>query len=141
MTTCPHNVGTTQYAEIFGGIVVTDDQTQMDVYLTSLDPATESAIECGQPSSEFTFLSTKNSAQFLESLQATIVNDHSALQAQGINIVLLSPVISTGLEDISVENVTSSEVGVLDGKYGTNNIQVTNVSRNQVPQPLTLGSG
>ena len=51
-------LGYAHYSDVYGGVVATDGEAHLDVYLTDLDPSIESAFAALAPRGDISFLST-----------------------------------------------------------------------------------
>lgn len=98
------------YAAVYGGMAVTNDETHIDVYLTSLSPAIESAFETLAPSGTISFIQTPNSVATLGPIDSDIVNNWSQLLNDGIKVYAVGGNVETGTIDIEVEDLTQPQV-------------------------------
>jgi hypothetical protein len=127
-TTKPTDIGLAHFPTVFGGLVVTEKQTHLDIYLTKLDPKIERAIEGRQPPCEFTFLVTRHSVASVAVLDRRILRDMPALMARGIRVQSVGGPdvahMAGGQIIIGVTKPTPAQVAYLYARYGKSNIVV-----------------
>jgi hypothetical protein len=122
-----------QFPASYGGLVVSGGGKHVVVYLTQPTVAVERALAAGAPAGTVTFVSTRNSLRFLDSLQQTILGRAQALTSSGIKLVEFGPDIRTGREYVGVQGLTAKGAAVLDRWLGARNLELTNLSTDQVP--------
>lgn len=116
--------GLTHYKNVYGGLIVTNDQTHIVVYLTKLDPKIEDALIGSAPPKDFTFLKTPHSISQQNATHKEVIRDSKALVARGIDLVQWGPNFRTGKEIIKVKDLTPRKRAYLMKKYGADNIIV-----------------
>jgi len=123
------------YSNTYGGLVVTDQETHIDVYLTSLNATVEAPLSALAPSGEISFLTTPNSVATLGPIDSQIFSDWQALQAAGIELIGFGGDVYSGTIDLQVENATTAQVTMLDERYGASHITVQSLTPSEVPSP------
>jgi hypothetical protein len=124
-------LGYAHYSDVYGGVVATDGEAHLDVYLTDLDPSIESAFAALAPRGDISFLSTANTAVHLTRVEQRINKQVSTLMAEGIQLNVWGPSVETGTDEIDVVNGTASQTQVLDNAFGSSNITVVDISPSQ----------
>jgi hypothetical protein len=115
-----------EYADVYGGMkVLTDDESRIEVYLTVLDPAVESAFaSAGGSSSALSFAKVRNSMRTMLSLQRRLTEHAESLRAQGVDLVSYGPDQAVGELRIAVTAATSEVTDLLGDLLGASNIEV-----------------
>ena len=122
-----------RYADLFGGMQLTAHRSHAVVFLTSLQPAVERAIEGSSPRSDFTFVRTQHSLAWLLALERRIARDNRPLAASGIHLVMWGPDISTGRERLDVVDLTRQDADELALRYGSENLLLRSVPPKSYP--------
>ena len=117
-------LGYARYADVYGGVVATDGEAHLDVYLTDLNPSIESTFAALAPTGDISFVSTRNAAVHLTRVEQQINRQVSTLMAEGIQLDGWGPSVETGTDEIYVVNGTASQTQVLDNTFGSSNITV-----------------
>lgn len=118
-----------KFANIYGGLALSDDMSHVNIYLTKINPKIEKAIRSTNPSSKITFHKIAHTEkQMLAMHQAS-----SMIRSKGIPIVEFGTDVKTGKEQIAVENVTTAEKQYLYKKFGKGNIEVNNIKPANLP--------
>ncbi len=125
--------GFVNYKSIYGGLVVSDNGAHMTVHLTRLEPSAEAAFRSRAPAGTLSFVATPHSQDYLFGIQSKVLRSTSSLASDGIRVIEFWPSVQTGMEMIGVENLTPHATAVLDTRFGTRNIRVFNVARDQLP--------
>ncbi len=119
-------LGRGKYAATYGGLrVLSDDESQIEIYLSDLSPAEEAAFQAAAGSGvTVTFAATRKSMASQLALQQTILTAAPGLRTAGIDINSVGPDLTTGLVGIGVGNPTASAVGRLNSMFGADNVSV-----------------
>jgi len=114
------------YADVYGGVrVLTQDESRIEVALTSLDPATErafSAVVAGR--STVRFRQVPNSLRTIEGLRDLVTAHADDLKAQGVQFVSWGPDFASGKLKIGVQVLDAHVVSVLGDLLGADRILV-----------------
>lgn len=121
---------------IFGGIVLTNRMTRIDVYLTTRNQAVERQLEALAPPASLSFLLTPYSWNTLNGLVNRISAAMPAIEARGIAVKLAYTDVYSGKDVIAVENLTRAESQTLSGMFGTRMVTLVDLSASQVPVPI-----
>jgi hypothetical protein len=126
--------GTAQFPGVHGSLVLTDNASHIDVYLTSPNPAAEAKLSSLAPAGDVTFLHASHTRQAVLAVHRKALTQADTLRAQGIDIVYLFPGRNgDGLEHIGVVNATPAQVSTLDQLFGAANISVDNLAPSEAP--------
>lgn len=118
-----NDVGVGSFPSTYGGLVI-DDGT-ITIYLTTLDPATETAFRSVTPGTALAFVITPHTWEFLLALQQVVVHYWHALTAAGVPLVGVGPTITSGRLTLRVDNPTPWDESILDTLFGAGNVKVT----------------
>jgi hypothetical protein len=129
------HIGVTSLSHVYGGLVVTDDRTHVDVYLTKLTPATEAQFLAAAPRGTLTFHRTSHTRIELLAVHKLVTRAAAGLAARGIQLVSWFPGVNGDtLEHIGVLNLTRARARVLKGLFGAGNVVLQNVLPGDAPR-------
>ncbi|QQE79552.1 S1 family peptidase [Alicyclobacillus sp. SO9] len=127
------DIGKTQFPNLYGGVVLTNNGKHINVYLTKLSKNAEKAIRHGAKSKLFTFIKTPHSKKQLLQIHHTVSQNAKTLFSKGIHLVSNGPDIKTGKEEINVANLTPSQKKYILKKFGKSNVEVNSVGTSSIP--------
>jgi hypothetical protein len=117
-----------QFPGVYVGEVLTDNGSQVVVYLTQLQPSAESAIAAGTQPGVVSFALAPRSLAYLNALDAQVTDDEPGLQQQGTNLVTWGPDFTTGREDITVQDLGPASTALLDRLFGAGNLVLSSTT-------------
>jgi hypothetical protein len=127
-------LGTTTLRNVYTGLVVTNNGTHIDVYMTSLTRAAEGAVTRLSRGGTVSFRTAPHTALQLQAVQKMVTQDARSLAARGISLVSWFPGINgDGLENIGVLNLTKAHAKILRRLFGAGNIVLKDVPPNDLP--------
>jgi hypothetical protein len=112
------------YPDTFGGLVMTQRATHMDVYLTRLSASIEHRLAADASAGTITFVHSAHSLKFLNALHQKVTSQYRALKAAGIKLAEWAPEIQASRELIGVSNLTPARARILDRRFGAGNIRL-----------------
>lgn len=117
-------LGTKTYPGTYGGVRAVNDGQSFIVYLTTLDPASETAFQAvsTQP---ITFKKTPQSQASLRALEDKINALMPGLAAKGIRVVNSGTNIDTGRVDVGVKDMKASDPTAIASAMGSSLVTVT----------------
>jgi hypothetical protein len=118
---------TAQFSQSFGGVILSNSASHINIYLTALTDSTEAKLSSLAPSGDTSFFQTPNSSATLQTVQQQITANYSQLQAEGINVQGYYADVETGLEVVSVENLTATENSELGQEFGSQYLDAVDV--------------
>jgi hypothetical protein len=122
-------VGTSDYRDLFGGIAMTDNGTSLVVYLTQLNSKAMDTFVSIAGAIPVRFVRARLSLSSLNALHARVNESYPGLRAAGIPINEYGPDVVKGGERIGVVDLTDAQRDVLNGEFGSENLDVYNVSK------------
>jgi hypothetical protein len=130
------SLGNSAFSSTFGGVVVTDGETKINVYLTSIDASAESQFQNLSPIGTINFLQTPNSLAAMKMTIDEVSNSVSSLDQSGINVASSYIDIPTGTVVIQVANNADNAVAdsTLNQEFGARKISIQFVSGSAVPR-------
>jgi hypothetical protein len=121
----------------YGGITLSNDNANINIYVTSTSSALTSAVNAVAPSGSVNFFTVANSWNSLQSVQQQIEAAQPSLLEQGIDITQFYIEASTNRVVIDVDSLTSTEVAALNQQFGESEITVVPASAANAAIPLT----
>jgi hypothetical protein len=119
------SLGLTSYSSVYLGDALTNNETQLIVYLTTLDPSVEAAFNALSPDSPIDFVRTANSEETLAAVQSQITSAAPQLEAEGIHLNTWGGGLNaTGKIIITVDDLTSAQQSQLYQEFGTSAVTV-----------------
>jgi hypothetical protein len=125
--------GLANYSHVFLVDAINTAGTGLDIYLTNLDTAVESAFITRARGVPLTFIQTANSEFTLSALQTRISADVPALQRQGIDVKEWGGGVPLGMDVMHVENLSASQEAESSGMFGTSAFVAHNLTASEVP--------
>jgi Trypsin len=133
-------VGSAHFAAIFGAIEVTGGN-HVIVYLTSLSKTAEEQLSSLGAPGQVSFKLTSHNRDQLLYLQAEVTASAPWLRAAGVQLVTWFPGVNgDGLEHIGVYDLNRSKAKLLYSHFGSRNIVLQNVNRNELPVATDSGN-
>jgi Trypsin len=117
-----------QFQDLYAGEVLTNDGSNVVVYLTQLQPSAEAAITAGTQPGVVSFALAPRSLAYLNALHAQVTSQEPALQQEGTNLVVWGPDFTTGREDITVQDLDPARTALLDRLFGAGNLVLTSTT-------------
>lgn len=118
----------------YGGVVVTDGESHIDVYLTSLTPDVELPYQSlDSTPSTMDFLKTEKTLVALNQFHDEVTASYDRLTNEGITLAAWYPVTQTGRETLQVVSVSNDQIQTLNSEFGSTNIDVIAITPNQLP--------
>jgi hypothetical protein len=132
-------LGTTSYSSTFGGVIVTDNETHLDVYLTNLDSSVEGHFQSLAPLGTITFLQSPNTLAALYATVSSIEAAQSELQSEGIDTALWYSDVSSGTVVVEVVSSpgASMATSTLDQEFGADLLTIKQISKADAPVQLS----
>ncbi|QQE79550.1 hypothetical protein [Alicyclobacillus sp. SO9] len=122
------DIGKTQFPNLYGGVVLTNNGKHINVYLTKLSKKAEKVIRHGANSKLFTFRKTPHNKKQLLTIDHTVSQSAKILSSRGIHLVSHGPDVTTGKDEINVAKLTPSQKKYILKKFGESNVEVKNSS-------------
>jgi hypothetical protein len=119
------------YGAVYGGMAVINNQRQIAVYLTDPAPAIERAFDRIAPAGRLVFRKTSHSMEQLNAIQSSLQGKWMSLIKSGIDVNEFGSNPLTGKEDVGVVNLTARDASTLDHLYGSQALNVFNVTSRQ----------
>jgi hypothetical protein len=117
------------YPNLYGGSVLADDETHIDVYLTSLEPGVTSTLRSLAPAGTLSFVLTPNSLATLEPIERRIMADQSGLVAgTGVRLVEIGLDVQTGTVVLKMKHLTQAATEGLYRRFGASHLTVENLA-------------
>ncbi len=117
--------GLANLSDKFLGVTLTNNESQLNVYLTDLDPALEARFAALAPNAPINFVQTANSEATLASVQSKITAAMPNLLSQGIQVVSWGGGLnSTGKIVVTVNDLTQSQEALLYADFGSSAMTV-----------------
>jgi hypothetical protein len=79
---------TAQFSQSFGGVILSNSASHINIYLTALTDSTEAKLSSLAPSGDTSFFQTPNSSATLQTVQQQITANYSQLQAEGFKATM-----------------------------------------------------
>ena len=127
--------GASNYSSIFGGVVVTNNESALDVYLTTLSQQAEDAFNALAPAGSITFLQTPNTLAELNATMLTIKSAVPTLASQGVNIPSWYVDVQSGTIVVEIANSSDnpSSASLVKSDFGSMMVAIDQVSGSNIP--------
>jgi hypothetical protein len=122
-------VATSRFPDLYVGEVLTDNGSNVVLYLTQLQASAEAAIAAGTQPGVISFALAPRSLAYLDALHAQVTSEEPALQQEGTDLVIWGPDFTTGREDITVLDLDPARTALLDGMFGAGNLVLSSTTQ------------
>ena len=106
------------YADIYGGLVLTEESTHVEVYLTKQDESAKSQLSSHLATGRVTFLATQANESQLRDEQATVLAQGNDLLRDGVKVASIGPDPRIGAVRLEVEDLTPDQNSKLVQRFG-----------------------
>ena len=128
-------LGQASAPDIFGGLVVEDNHSLIDVYLTASDPALQSAMQSLAPTGRLVFMSATRTLAELNALHESVSAAVPEIEEQGkLDVGMWFPVIQSDRERVRVVNGTNAQIEFVRNALGPSNVDVDAIDDSDLPR-------
>jgi hypothetical protein len=118
-----------RYSRIFGGVVETNNQTHVNVYLTKLSQRSEADYSAAASNPQtVSYVKARTSLRALTNVHDRVTAAFHSLKLRGVRLGRWYPVIQTGREHIDVIGLTPAGKRTLNRRFGAANIHVSGMT-------------
>jgi hypothetical protein len=113
-----------KYPDTFGGITVSDNDSMINVYMTSMPVGLQSFVDSIAPSDAVTYVPCSNTIRAIWNVQLRIEAADLQLAASGIDLVGFGANVADNSVDVDVYHLTAAQKSQLDQEFGAGLITV-----------------
>ena len=107
-----------KYPDAFGGITISDNDSMINVYMTSMPIGLQSFVDSIAPPDAVTYVPCSNTIRAIWNVQLRIEAEDLQLAASGIDLVGFGANIADNSVDVDVYHLTAAQKSQLDQEFG-----------------------
>jgi hypothetical protein len=113
-----------RYPNAFGGITISNNDSMINVYMTSMPTGLQNFVDSMAPADAVTYIPCSNTIMAIWNVQLKIEADDLQLVASGVDLVGFGANVADNSVDVDVYHLTAAQKSQLDQEFGAGLITV-----------------